>query len=117
MADSDSAPWLQRPAPQAVAESTGDTAFTVHCGAWSTLAPTLAPEAAAMLAPPVLVSGAAVGSVSAFPGEGPGADRTGDPAAAMTERRRVELLLYRMNMPSVPPGPPYGKHRRGARAR
>ena len=92
MADSDSAPWLRRPAAQEVADSTGGTTVTVHRGAWATLAPHLAPEAAAMLAPPVSVSSAPFG----------------EPVPPSSERRRAEMMRYRMNMPSVSSG----KHRR-----
>jgi hypothetical protein len=96
MADSDSAPWLSRPAAQAVADSTGGTTVTVHCGAWATVAPTLSPETAAMLAPPVMVSSSPVDV----------------PAPVSSERRRAELLRYRTNMPSMPAGSQHGRHRR-----
>lgn len=96
MADSESVPWLSRPAAQAVADSTGGNTVTVHCGAWSTVAPTLSPETAAMLAPPVVVSSAPLDV----------------PAAVSSERRRAELLSYRTNMPSMPAGSQHGRHRR-----
>jgi hypothetical protein len=92
MADSASAPWLSRPAAQAVADSTGGSALAVHRGAWATFAPCLPPEAAAMLAPPVVVSSV---PVAARP-------------PASSQRRRADLMRYRMNMPSASSG----KHRR-----
>jgi hypothetical protein len=91
MADPAPAPWLSRPAPQAVVDSTGGTTLTVHRGAWATVAPSLAPEVAAMLAPPVVVSSAPI--VVPTPGS--------------SQRRRAEMMRYRMNMPSAS-----GKHRR-----
>jgi hypothetical protein len=105
MADSESAPWLQRPAVQTVADSTGGAAITVHRGAWAQLAPALSAEAAAMIAPPITVSSAPVTDVTAT---APGM------SSAALERRRAELTRYRMNMPAVPPD---GRHRRAARAR
>jgi hypothetical protein len=95
MADPESAPWLSRPHAQAVADSTGGTTVTVHCGAWATVAPTLPPESAAMLAPPVVVSSAPVDA----------------PAPVSSDRRRAEMR-YRTNMPSMPAGSRYGRHRR-----
>jgi hypothetical protein len=96
MADPESVPWLSRPTAQAVADSTGGTTVTVHCGAWATVAPGLSPESAAMLAPPVVVSSAPVGV----------------PAPVSSDRRRAELARYRTNMPSMPAGSRYGRHRR-----
>jgi hypothetical protein len=126
MADSESAPWLRHPAAHEVADSTGGTTITVHSGAWSTLAPQLTAEAAAMLAPPVTVSAEAFGPASVarvtpqappeplpeFASE-PTADPEpllvgGGPAEPPSDRRRAETMRYRMNMPSLP----LGKHRR-----
>jgi hypothetical protein len=92
MAHPDSAPWLRRPAAQAVADSTGGTTVTVHCGAWATVAPHLSDEVAAMLAPPIVVSSLPLGP----------------PVPVSTDRRRAEMMRYRMNMPSALSG----KHRR-----
>jgi hypothetical protein len=99
MADSDSAPWRQHAAPQAVANSAGATTFDVQVGAWASVAPHLPAEFAAMLAPPIVVTSAPVGADAGVP----------TPTAG---RRRAELMRYRMNMPAAPPGPPYGRHRR-----
>jgi hypothetical protein len=98
MAESENAPWLLRPTPQAVVDSTGETTFAVHPGAWATVAPDLPPEVAAMVAPPISVSSGPV---------------RGQPSAA--ERRRAELRRYRSNMPSPPPAD--GRHRRPAGSR
>jgi hypothetical protein len=96
MADSDNVPWLQQAAAQAVADSIGGTAFTVHRAAWAHVMPDLPPEVAAMVAPPISISSAAVGVL-------PSAD----------EHRRAEQLRYRRNMATVPAGPgTNGRHRR-----
>ena len=95
MADSDNAPWLQAAAEQAVVASTGATTFTVHRAAWAHVMPDLPPEVAAMVAPPISISSAAVGGLS--PAE---------------DRRRVEQMLYRRNMATVPSAPSNGRHRR-----
>ncbi len=92
MAESESVPWLQRPAQQAVADSTGGITVTVQSAAWSTVAPHLSPEVAAMLAPPVVVTSLPLEAPGSVPGE----------------RRRAEMMRYRMNMPSALSG----KHRR-----
>jgi hypothetical protein len=91
MADSAPAPWLSRPAAQAVADSTGGSTLTVHRDAWATVAPWLAPEAAAMLAPPVVVCCAPLAR-----------------PPASSQRRRADVARFRMNMPSASSG----KHRR-----
>lgn len=97
MADSAAEPWRTRPGPQSVAACTGTSVVEVHGGSWACVAPGLSPEVAAMLAPPVTVS------VVPF-GRQPVVD----------ERRRAELARYRHNMAAAPP---YGRHRRSARAK
>jgi hypothetical protein len=107
MADSEPAPWLQRPAVQSIADSTGGTAITVHRGDWAQFAPALPAEDAAMVAPPITVSSAPVANVTAT---APEADR------ATMERRCAELTRYRMNMPALSPSDAQnGRHRRTAR--
>jgi hypothetical protein len=95
MGDTASNPWSGRPPARSVAGCVGSTAFTVQTGDWADVLPELAPELAALLAPPVSVSGNPVGG-----------------AAPVDERRRAELARYRLNMASVPP---YGRQRRSAR--
>jgi hypothetical protein len=95
MADSDSAPWLQQAAAQAVADSAGATTFTVHRAAWAHVAPGLPPEVAAMVAPPISISSAAVAGQS-----------------AADDQRRAEQMRYRRNMATVPAAPSNGRHRR-----
>lgn len=109
MADSESAPWLQRPAVQAVADSTGGAAIAVHRGDWAQLAPALSAEAAAMIAPPITVSSAQVTSVTAT---------AAGLSSATPERRRAELTRYRMNMPALSSSDAQnGRHRSAARTR
>ena len=96
MADSDSAPWLARPAAQAVADCTDGSTVTVHSGAWSDLVPNLPSEFARMLAPPIVVS--------SNPVDGPVTDTD----------RRAELDRYRRNMAADPQD---GRHRRTGRNR
>ena len=97
MAESDHSPWLQQAAAQAVVASIGATTFTVSRGAWDLVAPDLPPEVAAMVAPPITVSSARVGET-----------------APVDERRRAELMRYRMNMAAVPAASVNGRHRRTA---
>ena len=91
MAESETAPRQQPCAPQAVADSTGDTVFAVQPGEWMTLAPNLSPEAAAMVAPPIIVSGA--------------------PVNGRADRHRIDVVARRGNMA------PFSRHRRPGRAR
>lgn len=95
MGDTESTPWRSRPPARSVAGCLGATTVAVHSGTWADQVPGLAPELAALLAPPVSVSGAPVGA-----------------APTVDERRRADLARYRMNMASVPP---YGRQRRSAR--